>query len=333
MHVLFIGIDYYEYTQRIVRELARQGHRTTFHSMELTKRRHKVLKRYAPGRFEAAMRNYHERILASERGNHYDLVLFLQVHRMAPEIVADFRSTFPDARFVLYNWDSLRTHDYRRYTQFFDSFLTFDREDAQELGAGYLPLFALPEYFGRRQNEDARFDIYFVGTVVSADRFRAARALKRFCKTSGLRLKMHLYCSPAGLLSLLRRGLWMPELKLRSISQRQIIQLMQQSRATFDFPNHRQSGYTMRFIENLCAGLKIITSNRVVLEETFYDAARLMVLDEHLDFKDVAEFVRGPLPAPANFSSFSLASWVSRLVSSATTPQPPNRVAATVHIG
>lgn len=69
---------------------------------------------------------------------------------------------------------------------------------------------------------------------------------------------------------------------------------MQRSKATFDFANHKQTGYTMRFMENLCAGRKIITNNKRALSEPFYSPNRIHVFDD-LNFDGIKEFLDKPL--------------------------------------
>lgn len=315
MRILLVGVDYYDYTARIVEEMRAQGHHVSFHSLELRGFGHKIAKRYAPSRFARALRTHHRAIIAAERGRRYDAVLLLQVHWVAHETLVKMRAAFPQARFLLYNWDSLRTHDYRPFLRYFDRATTFDADDAAALGIDHLPLFALPEYFAAQRGLPKEWDIYFVGSVVTPARLRAVRELADYCRSRGLRLRTHLHCSPAGMLMLLRRGLWMRGLTPRSISQAEIIAIMERSRSVFDFPNHQQSGYTMRFIENLCAGMKIITSNRRVLDEDWCSDDRFLVIGGPGDLEGIPAFLDAPLRGETSFDRFSLPIWVKRLLS------------------
>jgi len=64
--------------------------------------------------------------------------------------------------------------------------------------------------------------------------------------------------------------------------------------AVFDFANHDQSGFTMRVMENLCAGKKIITNNKMIREEVFYTPDRILVFDQ-LNFTQVMDFLEIPI--------------------------------------
>ena len=96
------------------------------------------------------------------------------------------------------------------------------------------------------------------------------------------------------MLKLLLKGYIPHGLKLRSIKQTEFVNMMQRSKATFDFANHKQTGYTMRFMENLCAGRKIITNNKRALLEPFYSPDRIHVFDD-LNFDGIREFLDKPL--------------------------------------
>jgi hypothetical protein len=316
--ILFIGLSYYSYSERIAGRLRARGHGVDHYAAEDRSFRSRTLKKLLPATYAARLQRYHEQILAQTSAATYDDVFFVQIHSLSPELVARLRRSQPRARFVLYNWDSIATHDYRSYLPLLDEVFTFDRDDAAALSLRYLPLFALPEYFEARALPAPRADLYFVGAVGTLERFDAVRSLDRFCRARGIRFAKHLHCSPAIALMLLRRGRYIAGLSLRSLDTRRIIALMNDSGAVFDFPNHLQSGYTMRFIENLCAGKRIVTSNPRVRGEPFYTPQRIFVA-EGLDFTGLPQFLgsgAGAARQPQEWQrppQFSLDHWLDTI--------------------
>ena len=110
----------------------------------------------------------------------------------------------------------------------------------------------------------------------------------------------------------------------RSIDHARFIDMIETATTVFDFANHKQSGYTMRTMENLCAGKKIITGNPGIQAEPFYSPDRILVFDG-LDFSSVKAFLDTPLQAPdADFPEFHLRSFVAQLVDA----QVPARASA-----
>ena len=104
-------------------------------------------------------------------------------------------------------------------------------------------------------------------------------------------------------------------LYLSSISNDKLSEMIRNSAAVFDFANHVQNGFTMRLMENLCAGKKIITNNKNVLAAPFYSPDRFFIYD-NLDFDGVQEFLRTPLTDPdKRFEEYHLSSFVKKVIS------------------
>lgn len=312
--ILFIALDYYAYTDRIEAEMRAQGHDVVRFAIEPGGAVNKALRRYAKGWHRRSLDAHHAQIIDAVRGQAFDQVVFLQAHQYSLTNLQALRDAQPGARFTLYNWDSIKTHDYRLQLPLFDKAATFDPSDAQALGIDYLPLFALPEYYDVSATGAApEYDLYFVGSVHSLARFDAVKRLYAYCKTEGLRLKLYLHCSPPRMFQLLRRGEWLPGMTLRSIGTEGILGMMRASAGVFDFSSHQQSGLTMRVFENLAAGMKIIATNPQIAREPFFSPDRILLLDQ-LDFTPVKPFLTAPLERAGTFEEYSLSNWLRRLL-------------------
>lgn len=313
--ILLIGFNYFNYTSEIVTELRAQGSEVTFYDIQPGRVDLKLLRKFAPTFYPRRLNQYHRSILKAERGRVFDLVLFIQVHQMTLCTLSQFRDTFKTAEFVLYNWDAVTNHDYRPYLRQFHRVYTFDPVDARTLGVRYLPLFCIPAFQGLRQRPRDSMTVYFVGNLVNPRRYEAVAAFKRYCRREGIQFRYYLSSSTHAYAQLLRSGTVPWDVSLRSIQLRKFVELVESSIAVFDFANHRQAGYTMRTIENLCAGKKIITNNSLIRAEAFFSDDRIHVFRE-LDFTGVKEFLARPLSAPQKkFSEFHLSSFVRRLSS------------------
>lgn len=312
--ILFIACDYYAYTDRIEAEMRALGHSVRRFPIEPRGWRNKAVRRFARARHQASLDAHHARIFKAVQGERYDQVVFLQVHQYSLANLERLRAALPDARFTLYNWDSIKTHDYRPHLASFDKAATFDPADAQALGIDYLPLFALPEYYDVAATRTTpEYDIYFVGSVHSLARFDAVKQLHAHCRAEGLRLKLYLHCSPPRMIQLLRRGEWLSGMTLRSIGTGGILDMMRASAGVFDFASQQQSGLTMRVFENLAAGMKIIATNPGIAQEPFYSSDRILLLDQ-LDFAPVKAFLDAPLRDTRTFQEYSLSNWLGRLL-------------------
>ena len=247
--ILFIGIDFYDYAARISDAFSRLGHTVDFHPIEDRGFAAKSAKRLAPAAYEKRRAAYHDRVIEESANTDYDVVLFIQTHQMRHEALERLRTLHPHARFVLYNWDSLTTHDFTTWMRHFDHVATFDPDDAHKLGIAYQPLFAIPRFFEIDHAKNAQHDLYFVGAIGSMKRFDALARLHDFCEGAALSARFHLVCSPVVRLQLWKSGRSLPGVTKEPIGFDAIVGLLEASRATFDFANHRQSGYTMRLID------------------------------------------------------------------------------------
>jgi len=311
--ILFIGVDYFAYADEIRAALQRLGHEVDFHPLEGRSFASKAFKKFASGTYAKRLAVYHDEIVEGSANRIYDVVLFIQVHQVAHSALERLRELHPDANFILYNWDSLTTHDYRPWLKHFNHIATFDPADAEALGVSSLPLFAVPRFFEIDHERPKCHDLYFVGAIATRARYEALDRLHAFCEANGLNTKMHLYCSPPVRLGLLRDGKHLPGVTSKSLSFDGIADMLESSRATFDFANHKQSGYTMRLIENMSAGRKIVTQNARILDEPFYRADRFLLVDGH-DFSAVPEFLSRPITSILNVEAFRVDNWAQNLL-------------------
>jgi hypothetical protein len=314
MNVLFIGLNYHSYTSGIVAEMVSLGASVTYVDIQPRELFFKVLRTLGRSAYNRYLRHHHAAaILASERLT-YDKVVFLQAHQMSLDNLARLRKIQKKAEFTLYNWDALTNHDYTAQASFFDRILTFDRHDAEEHGFGYLPLFCPRSMQGLRRDRAVSDTVYMVGNIVTPERYAAVEAFRTYCLRNRLTFRQHLKISPVVWAQLIRAGTRPKRVCSSSIKPADLCEIIEASVGVFDFANHTQSGQTMRMMENLCAGMKIITNNISVQHERFYSPDRIHVF-EGSNFSGVAEFLRLPLVDPAaTFEEYHIQKFVLRLL-------------------
>ncbi|MBL8480672.1 MAG: hypothetical protein JNJ60_00630, partial [Rhodocyclaceae bacterium] len=228
--------------------------------------------------------------------------------------LARLREQQKNAQFTLYNWDALSNHDYRPQAPFFDRVLTFDRRDAEQHGYDYLPLFCQRSMQGLRRDRAQPGTLFMVGNIVKPQRYAAVEAFRTYCGAHGLTFHQHLKISPVVWAQLRRAGVHPTGISLRSIAGDAFRDMIETALGVFDFANHAQSGQTMRMMENLCTGKKIVTNNAWVKREPFYSPDRIHVF-EGMEFGGVADFLRTPLADPqAEFAQYHIQNFTRRLL-------------------
>lgn len=273
-----------------------------------------------------SIRHYLSRIQAiTSSGFNPSHILVIKGESMHPFVVDCMRRTFPSAKFVLYYWDSSRNlPGHLEFSKLFDVVASFDSLDCQLNNWCYYPLFcgnpaesckplATPAV-------KAAYDWSFVG-VAHSDRLiildklvRESRSVNSFFLyiyfPSLFHLLYFLIVSP---LSFLRLCVYfrvspLPPDRLRSVYG--------QSACILDIHHPAQSGLTMRSIESVLSGVKLVTTNSSVTRDVFYDETRVFVLDRRRpsispDFFDLA-----PNPIPESVACrFRPSSWLLSLLS------------------
>lgn len=316
--LLFIGLDYHGYTRAIIEEFKGLGYEVTFHEIEPWTTLRKVYRRLSPDGYRRMRERYHRRIISETSGQKFDVVFFLQVHQFSMESLDLLKAAQPAAEFVLYYWDSVvglanMGCDYRPYLGRFDRALTFDHHDAETLDIDYLPLFCTREFQGR-ETKSERSSVYFVGNLENARRYRAVHAFGDFCRANGIPFRTFMRCRVRIFLHLIREGIIPKDIRFDSISRSDFLEMLDGATAVFDFANHDQSGFTMRVMENLCAGKKVITNNKMIREEVFYTQDRILVFDQ-LNFVQVMDFLEIPISSPNSiFEIYYVQNFARRLL-------------------
>lgn len=314
MKVLFIGLNYHTYTQSIVAEMRTLGASVRFVHLQPRNLFCQVLRTSSPSVFAQFRELHHRRAIAASAAVGYDQVVFLQAHPMSLENLARLRDLQPRALFTLYNWDSLQVHDYRPQAPFFDRVLTFDRQDAERYGFGYLPLFCQRSMQGLRRDCSQPRSIFMVGNIGKLERYRVVEEFRRYCARTGIVFRQHLKISPVVGWRLLRAGIWPRKTSLRSIPATRFEQMIESAGAVFDCANHSQAGMTMRLMESLCAGKKIVTNNQAVTREPFFSPDRIHLF-AGTEFEGVDAFLQTPLADPtAQFPEYHVQHFTRRLL-------------------
>lgn len=247
-------------------------------------------------------------------------VLVIKGEGLSKRVVLAMRDTFVSASMGLYLWDGVENvKGVSSILEAFDSVATFDPVDAKRFGWAYRPL------FGRRVSAikgiatAVQFDWCFIGTIHS-DRHRVIHRLRQRYGKHARTFVFAYFQSPLMLFirCLADWTLWFAPrgtLSTQPLPAAEVAQIVQQSRAVLDVEHPRQRGLTMRTIETLLAGRKLVTTNKHILDSSLYDATRVHVIDRVKP--DIPEnFLAQPYLAipDALRNYYSCEGWVSELL-------------------
>lgn len=251
-----------------------------------------------------------------------DHVLLVKGDGMTAETIASLRALMPKARLTVYLWDALRNMPgMGSGFKLADRVFTFDRQDSDEFGWNYLPLFARSAVSDPSPAVEVQsvWDWSFIGSLHS-DRHRVLRAVvdahpqHRYfvhCYVQNRLVKLFRALGDPGIVS------WHPPLLSSQVMDYARYQeVVRNSRAVLDIEHPSQTGMTMRTIEALLDNKKLITTNTAVRDSELYHPSRVIIIDRAEPQID-QDFLHTPfVPVPQSIrKNYQIDNWLRTLLS------------------
>jgi hypothetical protein len=231
---------------------------------------------------------YYKNILSQTQQQQFDFVFVVNLEAMTPEIVELFRQQQPQARFILYMWDSIKNKKPAQLAfKLFDWCYSFDKNDASTLpNVNFRPLFFIDEFDSKRWNNKTQliYDLCFIGTVHS-DRYNLVKSVKKQADSLALNTYFYLYFHNKILFFYKKLrdikfyNARFSEFEFTPISAVDLAQKIKESGAVLDIQHPHQTGLTMRTLEMLGASKKLVTTNTNIVEYDFFNPQNIAVID------------------------------------------------------
>jgi hypothetical protein len=308
-NIILIAPKYYNYHQLIIDNLIGKGHSVDFIEDKnsgflytLSTKSKYLLDRYKL--------NYKNEVLAKLEAKSYDYMIVIGGKTLGTDFWNYVGSNFSFKK-ILYQWDSLKNFDYRTMIPVFDSVMTFDSVDAKSLNIKYLPLFYKE---GAKAKSAEDIDLLFIGTWHS-DRIDILNEIALFAKANNLRYYFKIYYPYYMYLYLVYFKKRLKPSKFfifKTVPLKQMNHLYQRSKCIVDINHPSQTGLTMRTIETIGEGKKLITTNTYVEQEEFYDEKMIQIIGRKgIVIKDDFFKTEGQYK---NIERLEISNWVEQLL-------------------
>lgn len=325
--VLLICPKFFSYHEAISRQVRDLGYEVTWWDDRPSHRTfYKLLLRRFPaatGRF--SKRFFVDRIAALPRDS-FSHVLIVKGEALSRGAVVALRERFPTARFSLYFWDAVENApNARAAADLFDHVATFDPADAERYKWHYRPLFSENNPTPAAAS-DLLYDWSFIGTIHS-DRLQV---IHRLYEDSPDRKRVFVFgYFPSAMLRLIHRATGaeafaagMGRMSTVPMPATEARRVTEQSLAVLDVEHPSQRGLTIRTIETLLAGRKLITTNGSIRKSRLYDPSRVCIIDRSRPSVPRAFFEIPFQPVPdAVRHAYSTRCWAEEMLGLSATPQ------------
>jgi hypothetical protein len=325
--ILYLGPPFFGYENDIQKSLISMGAEVDFFNERVfVSTLGKILVRLGIHfLINKAIKQHYKEIFECAQSQPYDYLFVVSPETMNKDFVAALKDVNPHIKTVLYMWDSISNKkNSNLLLPLFDRVLTFDPNDQLLYPqVEFLPLFYVPEFTGKEKPSlSFSYSVAFVGTVHS-DRYKLVSAISQQLIKVGWPSYLFFYC-PSKLLYFLKKiftsefdGVNISDVSFNPLSKTEVFDVMSLSSIVIDIEHPAQKGLTMRTIEMLASGRKLVTTNSEVLNYDFYKQSNICVVDRmNPVIPDV--FINSQyVPVdPTIVAKYSLASWLDNIFSS-----------------
>lgn len=308
-NILLLGPKFYGYCRFIEQELLKLGANVIYEQTQL----------WGGGRYSnkgwlrkniCRIKNHNwerketKKILKSVGNTKIDKLIVIAVYSSSISLIDELRRNNPRIETYIYFWDAFSTWNFSYILDLFDYCYSFDRQDCEKYKKlKYLPLFWRPEQITSCIHN--KYDIVFIGTLLYEYSKRLDICPKIYL--NGLKENLNnfiylvwsnksqnkiIYRTKQFIKGILRDPLYCFAKKVEKIQNLTpiihetplpialVTEIESSSRAILDI-NMNRSGLAMRIIGAIANGKKIITNNRFIVEEEFYKAENIWILDEN----------------------------------------------------
>lgn len=317
--VLFLGVGLYNYDNLICCELSKKYDVTYIYLVPVKKMskwkyfflNHLGLKEY--------IRKLNSKLLMKdlerEEKTHFDYIFVIKGSRLENEHMKYIDDKFPNAKKVLYLWDSWSLIENKPVlSKYFNNIFSFDSEDCKKYGFTFRPLF-----YAKKNNiiQEKEYDICFIGTDHS-DRLEKLRTFRRLCDKNGLKYYIRLKTTGFPMLcAWLNCGRYKKSdfdmLTNKFTSYNETMEIISKSRTVIDFSHPAQCGLTIRTLESLAMGCKLVTSNKYIKEYDDIPSYYYCVISE-TDENALINFLNKCVPSISLPEKYSITGFISDLL-------------------
>ena len=298
--ILMFCPAFFGYDKKMAECLRSQGYEVDLYDERVSNNAlAKTCIRYNVKLFHPVLDRYISRIIAENTGKSYDFIFIVKGEGITRKGLAMLRSAYPNAKQILYLWDSLdNMADGPGKLPLYDKVLTFDPRDAEAYKLYFRPLFYHKGFAGGEAKTEFAYDIAFIGTAHSS-RPRIVKALTAQCEAKGRKFYSYLYIPHYlvyfynKLLNKEYRNVKWSDLRAQSLPAQTVREIYDTSRCVLDVEHGRQRGLTMRTIEMLGMGKKVITTNALIAQYDFYNPSNFCIIDREKPVLDMT-FLQTP---------------------------------------
>lgn len=250
----------------------------------------------------------------------FDYILIIKGEGVSASAIKNMRVRYPNAKIIYYLWDSLRNvKGAIERIELCDLAYSFDPADCETTAN----LVHIPDFYSEEGILRAKVPglAVFIGTL-HGNRYEEVQAIgSRIQNETGVKPFLYYYYPNKLLFAVLKllrrkfRTIPFGNIHFTPLDRKEYQEMLEKAGIVIEICHKDQTGLTMRSLEALGAGAKLITNNRIIRQYDFYRADNCYVIDGILD-EGFSRFVKSNYQAlnPELVKKYHIDSWLRTLL-------------------
>lgn len=221
-----------------------------------------------------------------------DICIFFDSYEYAKKIIFIkwLKKEYPKMKLYLWNWNTLKDKtDILEFKKVYDKVCTFDKNDAKKYGLEYFPQFFSKEIGREYENKKKPSNgVVFVG----ADKGRVDYLEKIAIKLKNMHIPVHFHILKDEGVDYSKERVINDYITDKKLNYDEVIKMTATSAVVLDLAKVGQDGFSLRVMESIFMGKKLITKDQNIKKFDFYNPNNILVIEDIDDIK--IEFFRTP---------------------------------------
>ena len=281
----------------------------------------RALIRINPKLLKNKIKKYEKKILEETKNTEYDLVFVILGQSFTDYFWKELRNNQKKAKFIYYLWDSSSNFKciINNY-MYFDKTYSFDKNDCNQYGFSFLPLFYTTQFDVENRNINPKFDYSYIGTVKPGRYDKVNQILSQLDKHKMCGFK-YFYLHSKKVLSYYKlkykkefKKVNVNDLNYELLSKEKCFEFENDSKIIVDVQQPGQLGLTIRTFEAMGMKKKLITTNADVENYDFYNENNIYIIkDGKIDFNNIF-FHSDYMEINEIRKKYSISNWLMNLI-------------------
>lgn len=236
--------------------------------------RKKKLRKYFLSKIEKRKEIYWNKLI--ENFKDVDYLLMIGRSYYETEFLKNVKKLNPKIKLILFLWDTYDIVNINKLKNVYNKIYTFEKEEAMKYDLKWRPSFFL-----KVEENKKEIDCYYLGTMKEGERYNYIDQLYNYCVKNNLNYFLKLYLKKIN--KIYNKNI----MTNKKISYKENLEKVKKSKVILELNAKNQNGLTLRTLECLAYGTKLITTNQNIRNYDFYNKNNIYILNKPEDIDDI----------------------------------------------